>query len=196
MKYIKVNGNWEVIHKFYKKVNGEWVEVSIKDVSTLLNGMSTIVKYNPKDIASKVYMILGPSAISAETFGLDFLFDGSIVNHSDVTWSITSGASYASVDSSGNVTINSNADDSSITVQGIYEYNGESYTTDKEITVTYVNGATSSQETTVVTEGDTVTVTTVITIEYPDNSTQVDTEETITESDGSHTDTSSTVTTN
>ena len=194
--YIKVGNHYKIINKIYRKENGTWVEKQIVDMSTFLTSISNVIIYNPRSIDTAVYMLLGPDSIAAETFSLDFLFNNKIVEHTDVTWSITTGSEYASIDSSGNVTINSIADDNNITVHGIYEYGGETYVADKEVNVTYVNGATSTQETTVVTEGDTTTVTTTVTIEYPDNSTQVDTIETVTEGDGSHTDITGTVITN
>lgn len=190
--YIKTGGTYKIINKIYRKENGVWVEKTITDMSAFLTGLSSLIMYNPKDIASMVYMILGPDSVSAESFNLDFLFNSTVP--SDVAWSITAGQNYASIDSSGNVTIDSLADNSSINVHAVYVHNGTPYSADKEITVTYLSGATASQESTVEIDGNnTITVTTVETIEFSDNTTQTNTMQTVTASDGSYTDTSTSV---
>ena len=91
------------------------------------------------------------------------------------TWSITSGSSYASIDSSGNITIIGTG-----TIVVSCSYNN--YTTTKTIEVEYASGASSQ---TTISEEGTVTTETTIVVENQDGSTTTTSTTEVVNEDGS-----------
>lgn len=110
-------------------------------------------------------------------------YDGTVVTP---TWSITSGNAYATIDSTGTISIISSGD---ITVQA--EYND--YTTTKNITLVYDAGTTT--ETEINDDGSTTTTVTIVT-ENQDGSTTETSVVTTTDENGNTSNTSSETTTN
>jgi len=116
--------------------------------------------------------IEGVSSISAETCEYNALYNNTTNVTSSATWSIISGSQYATIDSSnGHITILSIANESLVTIQSTY--NG--LTATKEITLTYVSGASSETTTEAITDesGNTTTVTTTVTTNEDGSSSEV-----------------------
>ena len=139
--------------------------------------------------------IEGPDTMVGTSGNVIARYNSSIVSP---TWSITSGSSYASIDSSGNITIIGTG---TIVVSCTYN----NYTITKTIEVEYISGASSqttideegtiTTETTVVVENQDGSTTTTSTTEIvnEDGSSSTMAVETIENQDGSSTTTSSTV---
>ena len=102
----------------------------------------------------------GVNSITAETFNMVALYDGETDVTNLVSWSIISGNQYATIDSNGEVTIDSGASGNQITIQA--SYNGLVATQD--VIVTYLSGSTSHTETEVVVDPSGNTTTTVTTV--------------------------------
>lgn len=129
--------------------------------------------------------IEGASTMSGTSGNVIALYNSTVVNP---TWEITSGNAYATIDSSGEITIIASGD---ITVSATY--NG--YTTTKTITLTYdVNSSSQTQV-----DPDTGAVTTMETTTVTDPETGATTEtstSTTTNEDGSSSSTETSTTTN
>lgn len=82
--------------------------------------------------------ILAEDSYTANEAQLGIRFSPANASLRNVSWSITSGMEYASIDSSGKLTINNNASSSLITVRAASLDDGSVYDT-KDITVTHVN---------------------------------------------------------
>ena len=124
----------------------------------------------------------GPSTVSAET--CEYKAIGS--NVSDVTtaatWSITAGSQYATIDSTnGQVTILAGANESSVTIQAVYD----ALTATTTVALTYLSGSMSETTTDIVVDesGNTTTVVTIVT-ENEDGSSTETTEAVITDESG------------
>lgn len=142
------------------------------------------------------FTIEGPDNIVGTSGNVVALYNNTVVNP---TWSITSGSSYATINSSGEITI---LDNGEITVSATYE----NQTATKIITVEYDSshsshttvdpntGAITNSETETTTDPETgaTTETTSSTTTNADGSTSETTSETTTNSDGSSTTTSTT----
>lgn len=103
------------------------------------------------------------------------------------TWSITSGDSHATINSTGDITITSSGN---ITVQAVYS----GYTTTKNITLVYE--ANTTTDTTVNEDGSTTTTTTTTTTDPQTGATTTESTSTTTNKDGSQSHTTSETTTN
>ena len=156
--YIKKNSNFAEIVSFYKKNGNVWAEITQENFLNYINGQISV--YGGDTPSGYVFVIAGPNADTAETCQcLAVLND--VVLSGDVTWSITTGNEYATIDQTGLITISTAASDSNITVRASYS----SLTATHRMTVTYKAGASS--ETTIDTEvdasGNTTTTTTTVT---------------------------------
>lgn len=110
----------------------------------------------------KMLIIRGVSTISGVSCEYNAIYDGLTDVTSSATWSIISGFEYATINpSNGIITISSNANNSSVTIQAVY--NGSTAT--KEITLTYSSGSSSETTTEIITDasGNTTTITTTVT---------------------------------
>ena len=117
-------------------------------------------------------VIEGASSISAETCGYNSIHNNVTDVTSSSTWSIISGSQYASINSTnGQITILSNANQASVTVQA--EYNG--LTATKDVTLTYVSGAYSETSTEIITDesGNIGIISTTVTENEDGSSTEV-----------------------
>ena len=208
--YFKNEGSFVEATNIGKKENGQWTlspvsQIYVKQSGSWATGVTAtaITSCSFKGIlATNTLLIGGAQSVSAESCQYVAIYNGNAVS-SGATWSITSGGTYASIASNGTVTINSNANNSSVTIQVAY---GE-LTTTKEVVLTYLSGSTSETETeTIVNQqtGETITTTTTTTENQDGSSTEytesvivdnngevVGTTETTTEtnSDGSYTGT-------
>ena len=155
--YIKDNSKYSVVSSLLKKVNGVWSAITQQDFLTYLaQGLSVFGGHFP------VYRfeIAAPSEITAESCQCLASLNGDVLS-TGVQWSITSGSTYATVDSTGLITILSGANQSAITITASYN----SFTTEHNMSVTYKSGSTSETTTeTVIDEGgNTTTTTTTVT---------------------------------
>ena len=157
--HCKIDGTWRSITKFFKKQSGTWGEISENNFIQYCN--SHVYEYGGhihSDVEHVSLSIAGPSTIEGASSQLAALCDGTIDVTTSASWSITNGASYASISNSGILTISSNANNSIVTVQAVYE--GLTATTN--VTVTYKAGITAQTETIVETDehGNTTVTTT------------------------------------
>ena len=84
-------------------------------------------------------IIISKKTITGFSFTVDVLYGAYYELEEGVTWSITSGSEYASIDQEGKVTINESANNSVITVRATSIHN-ESMYGEKDITITYHDG--------------------------------------------------------
>ena len=82
-------------------------------------------------------VIEGPSVYTGNDFILHAYFNNTQVNAT--SWSITSGSNYADINQNGKVFVEPGTISSNITVSASYTHNNNTYTTTKQITVTYDN---------------------------------------------------------
>lgn len=126
--YIKINNEWTVISKIFKKENNSWVEQN-----NLITALGNLVYLYGGHTAMTV--IIGESQYIGKSFLLTARKGGEVVYP---TWSIISGNDYATINSNGKVTINAGALNNSITVQASYDRD----IVNKIITVSYDNQLT------------------------------------------------------
>ena len=112
------------------------------------------------------FKLIGPTTVDTETSQYTATLNGTDVTNS-CQWSITTGSQYASINGSGLMTVNSQADSSTVVVSCVY---GQ-FTKTMETIVTYVSGATSDTVVINNEDGTTTTATTTV-LENPDGSTQ------------------------
>ena len=172
-QYIKINNQWRAISARYKKVNGSWVLIPE-------SGFPEAQAYIFAGDAIHSLSIIGADVISGESSSYCALYDGIEDATTGATWSVQSGSAYATIDQSGNLTILSGANASSVVISA--SYSGTSTT--KSVSVTYESGTTAHTEVEVITDasGNTTTTTTVI-IDNEDGSSSSET--TIVETDES-----------
>ena len=157
--FTKIDNAWKENSVYYLKNNGEW---GVINQSQLFSIISTNVAffggYIHTDIDHVSLSILGPSVIEGSISQLTALCDGTIDATTSASWSVIAGSSYASISDNGILTISTNANNSTVTVQAIYE--GLTATTN--VTVTYKAGITAQTETIVETDehGNTTVTTT------------------------------------
>ena len=88
-----------------------------------------------------ILVIGGAQTVTAETCQYVAMYGG--VEPVEAVWTITNGDTYASIDTGGTVTINSNASGSSVTIQAVYS----GITTKTNVVLTYKSGSTSETTT-------------------------------------------------
>lgn len=154
--FVKIDNQWTQYGNIYKKINGTWTLQS----NSLPSVMSDSVYFYGGHVINEPVVvnleIIGPESVTAETVQLSLQSEGNTIS-SGVTWAITSGSGYATINSSGLVTILSGANNSSIVVSATYSGNTET----KTIVVTYLSGASSETTTETDVQGNTTTTTTV-----------------------------------
>jgi hypothetical protein len=156
--YIKKNSSFSEVSGYYRKEGGSWVTITQSDLLSYMQQSACI--YNG-EITFLKFEIAAPSTLTAESCQCLALLDHSVLT-SGVQWSIISGSTYASIDSTGLLTINSGADASSIVIGAAYN----NYSTEHNIIATYRFGSTSetTSETTVdPSTGETTTTVTTVT---------------------------------
>jgi len=156
--YIKKNSQYNLVSGYYIKTNDEWVSVTENQLLTHLR--QNINVYGGTMVGLKLE-IAAPNTLVAETCQCSAYLNNVEVL-SGLQWSISSGSTYASINSNGLLTINSTANASPITIQ--LTYNGITVTHD--LVATYKSGSTSETTTETVVDqetGETTTTTTTIT---------------------------------
>ena len=183
--YIKSKNTWKSVNQIYKKTNNAWSIITQSEWEQYIN---TIVStYGGNIDSSNTLTIGGPASVSSETCQYISLYNN--VQVTGAVWSIVSGTSYATIDTSGLITILSGAENSPITISCQYQ----GLTSTKEVLVTYVHGSSSEteSETETITDPDTgqttetTTTTTTTTDEQGNVSTSTTVSEVITNQDGS-----------
>lgn len=91
-----------------------------------------------KPLSDAYITLLAKNKYVGRRFNIRLLYGPLYEYEKGVTWSITSGSEYASIDQEGNVTINESANNSVITVRATSIYNDTIYD-DIDITVTYAD---------------------------------------------------------
>lgn len=160
--YIKIDGQYTQAVNFYRKDNKQWSSITQSEMLSYMN--NNLLLYGGEILSSRLE-IAAPASVSSESCVCIATLNS--VPFTGATWSITSGSEYASIDTGGTLTINSIADNSTITIQATYL----SLTATHTMTVTYVSG--SSTETivdTVTDESGNTTTTTTTTTENADGS--------------------------
>ena len=183
--YIKSKNIWKSVNQIYKKTNNAWSIITQSEWEQYINTAVSI--YGGNIDSGNTLTIGGPASVSSETCQYISLYNN--VQVTGAVWSIVSGTSYATIDSSGSITILSGAENSPITISCQYQ----GLTSTKEVLVTYVHGSSSEteSETETIVDPDTgqttetTTTTTTTTDEQGNVSTSTTTSEVITNQDGS-----------
>lgn len=121
---IKIDGEWRHIVAVYKKVNGHWVAQTNYDFD------NQAYFYDSGAVDVDVFLIVADDSYTGKQFYVIAKLNNTTVSPS---WSVTSGNQYATIDSAGQVTILTGADNSLITVSASY---GD-FSDSKQISVTY-----------------------------------------------------------
>lgn len=185
--FVKEN-NWKTAQTIYKKDNQEWVQYTESTISNyILNG---VFDYGG-NVGGLHTLIIGAGGEIVRAVSCQYiaLYDNVEVTSSDMVWSILSGSEYATIDNSGFLTVDEDANENEVVIT--CSYRGLFAT--KHLTVTYVSGSTSDteSETTVVVDPstgavtETTTITTTTTDSSGNTSTQTTITETVTNQDGS-----------
>lgn len=155
--YIKSNSNFYKTNKYYKKVNSAWTQITEGEFTAYLQG-GIVPVFSNQVLPPDTFEIGCPTSVASETCQCVAIFNKDIV--SGATWSVVSGSTYATIDSSGLLEILSGASSSSVTIRA--EYLG--HTDEHDITVTYVSGSTSETTTETVVDASGKTKTTITTV--------------------------------
>ena len=158
--YVKLSGSWREISFVFKKVNGEWVQLTNpEEIYSYLT--SQTFKYG-RSVIVHTLMIGGASNAVGSAMTYNAIYDGNLVSNG-VVWAVASGSSYATIDQNGELTILQGASESPVTITAVYE----GVTATKNIYATYEEGTTSVVETATETQtnesGQTITTTTTTT---------------------------------
>ena len=157
---IKEENKWKKVVAYYIKVDGSWVAQTLETLSGVV--ISNICQYGGAEDGPYTLSIMGPSIMRGETYNYFLTRNGVSVPQSRVNWDVVSGASYATINGNGDLTILSGADNSDVTIQATY---GEDIKT-KPVKVTYmtdVSATTTTETETYETSAGTVEVTTTTT---------------------------------
>lgn len=161
--FAKIYGQWKTAAAIYMKNNGVWMPITDVEFNSYLSGRILEYGYHTQSLPAHTLMISGPSSPLGTSAGYVAVYDGNAVN-SNVTWAIVSGASYASISQTGELTILSPADSGTVVISATYA----GMTAEKTLLVTYEAGTTSEIETKTSTEtndsGQTITTTTTTTV--------------------------------
>jgi len=134
----------------------ELIYIGGKQVKRITMFGSIVYEYN--EPAGHTLEVIGPFNVSGETCQLGLLFDNEAVDTSLATWSISAGSEYATVDSSGLVTIIQSANENGVTISCSYR----DVVAQHIMQVTYVSGASTETTTETTVDPETGDVTTVV----------------------------------
>lgn len=109
-------------------------DASVEAYKTATNWVTYADRIKP--LSDAYITLLANNKYVGRSFNIKLLYGPLYEYEKGVTWSITSGSEYASIDQEGNVTINESANNSVITVRATSIYNDMMYN-DIDITVTY-----------------------------------------------------------
>lgn len=111
-------------------------DASVEAYKTATNWVT--YAYRIKPLSDAYITLLAKNKYVGRSFNIRLLYGPLYEYEKGVTWSITSGSEYASIDQEGNVTINESANNSVITVRATSIYNDTIYNY-IDITVTYAD---------------------------------------------------------
>lgn len=188
--YNKISDTWETVISIMKRVNNEWVQVSKTDALNYLNSLTNILYYQG---TLRSISLSWASVITGETLQFTTKIDN-VITTTGVTYTIVNGSQYATIDSTGLLTIDSSAYYSNVTVVASYG----NLTASKNLTITYKQSTSSGTTNTyVITNEDGSETTRIETIEENDDGTTITTtNDTTTNQDGSSSQTTTTTTDN
>lgn len=112
-------------------------DASVEAYKTATNWNQYANRIKPLSEAKNIILLARDKYIGRH-FNISILYGPLYEYEKGVTWSITSGSEYASIDQEGNVTINESANNNVITVRATSIYNDTIYD-DIDITVTYAD---------------------------------------------------------
>lgn len=151
--YIKKNSNYTAVNSFSKKENGEWPNITQEQ---FLEYLGQRIALFGGGIHTNRFEVAAPNTLISENCQCMASLNGDVIT-SGVQWSVTSGATYASIDNTGLLTVLSSANGSSVTILAVY---GD-FSATHDIIVTYKSGSTSESTTeTVIDESGNTTITT------------------------------------
>ena len=155
--YIKKDSVYTEIINIYKKVENTWSAITQE---SLFDYLGDKVMFYGGEITDAIFEIAAPYIVSTETCQCLALLNREVVTNG-VQWSIESGSTYATIDSTGLLTVLSGANMSNIVLKATYQ----AFTATQTVEVSYKSGSTSetTSETTTDESGNTVTTTTTIT---------------------------------
>lgn len=153
--YIKKYLSFVESTNYFKKINNVWQAMSESDLLSQLNQILSI--FGGVRVAR--LQITAPSDLVAQSCQCHAASNGNIIP-SGVTWSILSGNEYATIDSTGLVTVLPVASSAAIVISA--EYNGSLAT--HTMNVTYRAGSTSNTTISTVDDGQGNTIVTVTTV--------------------------------
>lgn len=158
---VKENGEWRLVGSFYVKNNGSWVEIQESQLSSVTE--NKILNYGGEyEDSSFMLSIIGPSTMIGETCQYSLAKNGVLVPPVSVSWSIVSGASYATIDSNGEVTILSGASNSDVVICATYMAKPKT----QNLKLTYMENVvveTTTETETIEISGETIEITTTVT---------------------------------
>lgn len=166
---------WTEVIQCWMKVNGEWSAITQE---AFMGIVQTVTSFYEGDDTLGLFIIVAPNETISKTCSCVATLNG--VPISGAQWSIISGASYASIDSAGTITISTAASQNNIIVGASYKSKSDS----KTITITYDTSADTKTDVEVTTDdsGNTTTVITITTENEDGSSTVTETSETKDES--------------
>lgn len=169
----KDSGAWSsklTVSQIFKKISGVWT-TGATSTGVSAYSFGGFIETTPEATGGTL-TIGGAWDVSATTCQYIANYGSADVTNS-ATWSITSGGTYASINSSGLLTVNSSANNSNVTIQCVYQ--GQTVTLN--VKVTYVSGASSQTTTSTTTDesGNTVNTTTTTTTNGTGTTTQTTT---------------------
>lgn len=171
MDYQKVGNTWKALSSYYVKESGSWVEVTAAAFFMRVNASITF-KGDYKLV--ETLLIGGAEQVEADACQYHAIYNG--VETGGAVWTITEGSAYASISSTGLLTILSGANKSHVTL--VCTYGG--LTASKDLVVTYKAGATTTTTTTTVVDPSTgATTTTTITVTENQDGTTTSSETTV-----------------
>lgn len=153
--YIKKYLSFVESTNYFKKINNVWQAMSESDLLSQLNQILSIFG----GVRVVRLQITAPSDLVAQSCQCHAASNGNIIP-SGVTWSVLSGNEYATIDSTGLVTVLPVASSAAIVISA--EYNGSLAT--HTMNVTYRAGSTSNTTISTVDDGQGNTIVTVTTV--------------------------------
>lgn len=138
---LKVLNEWKLVSAAYVKANGAWTQLTKAQAENVLSNY--LCEYADNIETDFILTINGPASMSGETCQYWLVKNGVAVPPVDVSWSIVSGSSYASINSNGVLTILPGANNSPVTICASHS----AKTKEKEIAVTYMSNVTAETTT-------------------------------------------------
>lgn len=157
---VKENGNWKIIRGLYVKNSGVWTLQPMSQLSGLVT--TNVCHYGEYESENYILSILGPVSTFGESCQYSLTRNNLLIPSTNVSWSIASGSTYATINQNGTLTILSGANNSSVVISAEYQ----NKTKEQTVHVTYQENVTTSSQTsseTITVSGETIERTTTTT---------------------------------